>query len=98
MMQLVFARDARADLAEILHYIAQDSPRSAAVMLARIDGVIQRLAAGELHGPEVRLLDGRRLQTWSVSPYRISYRRTARRTVIVRVYHQSRRPIERRRS
>jgi plasmid stabilization system protein ParE len=61
-MQLNFAREARADLAEILSYIAQDSPRAAAGVLDRIDDVIQRIVSGELQGPEARLLDGRRAQ------------------------------------
>jgi hypothetical protein len=59
-------------------------------MLARLDEAIQRLLTGELHGREVRLLDGRPVQGWPVPPYRIYYERTASYTRIVRVYHQSR--------
>jgi plasmid stabilization system protein ParE len=63
-------------------------------MLARIDGAIQRLLTGELHGQEARLLDGRRVLGWPVPPYRIYFERTASSMRIVRVYHQARRPIE----
>ena len=94
-MQLNFAREARADLNEILRYIAQDNPQAAAAMVARIDDVIQRLVTGELQGRQVELLDGRRAQTWPVGAYRIYYRRTRNRTTILRVYHGARRPIER---
>lgn len=94
-MRLILSRQARADLAEIRRYMAQDSPRAAGAMLARLDEAIQRLLIGELHGREVRLLDGRRVQGWPVPPYRIYYERTVSYTRIVRVYHQSRRPIER---
>jgi len=94
-MRLVLWRQARADLAEIRRYLAQDSPRAAAVMLARLDEAIQRLFTGELDGREGRLLDGRRVWGWPVSPYRIYYERTATYTRIVRVYHEARQPIER---
>jgi plasmid stabilization system protein ParE len=93
-MQLILARQAQADFAEILGFVAQDNLRAAAAELARIDSVIQRLVTGELQGPEVRLLDGRQAQAWPVPPYRIYYRRTRNRTIILRVYHQARRPIE----
>jgi len=47
-MQLYLARQAQLGLDEILAFIAQDSPQAAAAMLARIDGVIQRLVTGDL--------------------------------------------------
>jgi plasmid stabilization system protein ParE len=94
-MRLILSRQARADLAEIKRYTAQDSPRAAAAILTRLDEAIQRLLTGELQGREVGLLDGRRVQGWPVPPYRIYYERTASYTRIVRVYHGARRPIER---
>jgi plasmid stabilization system protein ParE len=93
-MELVLTRDARADLTEIQRYIAQDSVRAAAAEIARLDGVIQQLLNGELQGRTVQLRSGRRAQRWTASPYLIYYRRTANRTVILRVYHGSRQPIE----
>jgi plasmid stabilization system protein ParE len=83
-----------SDLGEIQQFIARDNPRAAAAELARLDGMIQKLVAGDLQGPEVRLLSGRRARRWPVPPYRIYYRRTRNRTTILRVYHQARRPIE----
>jgi len=93
-MQLVLTRRALGDLAEIQRYIALDSPHAAAAVLDRLDGVIQQLLTGELQGPELRFANGRRARRWSVPPYRIYYRRSTDQTVIVRVYHQARRPIE----
>jgi plasmid stabilization system protein ParE len=93
-VRLILSRQARTDLAEIRRYLAQDNPRAAATELARIDAVIQRVVAGELQGPAVRLPDGRRVQSWPVRPYRVYYERTASLTRIVRVYHGARRPIE----
>ena len=93
-MSFILAPEALADLKEIQRYIAEDNPRAAVATLDRLDGIMQRLANGALQGPETRLLDGRRVQGWSMPPYRIYYRRAAEQTVILRVYHQARRPVE----
>ena len=93
-MDLILSPAALADLAEIQRYIAQGSPRAAAAEVSRIDSVIQKLLAGELQGPAVRLLSGRRAQRWPVPPYLIYYQRTRNRTTILRVYHGARQPIE----
>lgn len=93
-MRLVLTRTARADLAEILRFIAQDSPRAAAAQLARLDRVIQQLVSGDLQGREVRFRNGRPAQRWPVPPYLIYYRRTRNRTTILRVYHGARESIE----
>jgi plasmid stabilization system protein ParE len=93
-VRLILSRQARADLAEIRRYLAQDNPRVAAAELARIDAIIQRLASGELQGPEIRLPNGQRMRGWPVPPYRVYYERTASLIRIVRVYHGARRPIE----
>jgi plasmid stabilization system protein ParE len=93
-MRLVLTRPALADLAEIQRFIAQDSVRAAEAFMARLDETIQKIHAGELNGRETRLGSGRRAHGWPVPPYRIYYRRTANQTLILRVYHQARRPIE----
>jgi plasmid stabilization system protein ParE len=94
-MTIVVTRAARRDLIEAYDFIAAHSPDAAGRVLDRLFSVIRRIDAGELKGPEVRLEDGRRARRWSVPPFRIYYRRSTRRTVVVRVYHQARRPIER---
>jgi plasmid stabilization system protein ParE len=93
-MTFELTRTALAELADIRRFIDQDNPTAAAAVLGRLDYVMQQLAAGEVQGPEVRMANGRVLRRWSVPPYRIYYRRSTRRNVIVRVYHQARRPIE----
>jgi len=93
-VRLIISRQARADLAAIRRYIAQDNLAAAAAELDRLDSFIQRLTAGERQGSELRFRDGRRLHGWSAPPYRIYYERTASLTRIVRVYHGARRPIE----
>jgi len=93
-MGVVFTLAARSDLAEAYEFIAQDSQDAATRALDRLVEVTNQLAAGDLQGSEVQLTDGRRVRRWSAPPYRVSYRRSTRRLAIVRVYHQSRRPIE----
>ena len=94
-MTLVIVPDAIQDLEEIYDYIERDRPQAAEHVLNRLVTTCQRLADGELNGPAVQLIDGRRAQKWSVPPYRIYYRHAANQTLILRFYHQARRPIER---
>lgn len=93
-MSLVIAPEAADDLSEIYQYLASDRPRAAEEMLARLLTAIQRIADGELNGPTVRMIGGRRAHGWPVPPYRIYYQRIAGQTHILRVYHGARRPIE----
>lgn len=74
-------------------WIAERNPRAAAELAARISEIIERLASRELEGPEQRLLSGEIVKSWPVPPVRIYYHRTIDVLRIVRIYHQSRRPI-----
>jgi toxin ParE1/3/4 len=93
-VNVVLTKDAQRDLMGIHEFIAADNPTAADRVTGHLVAVFEQLADGEIQGPEVRLIDGRRVRSWPVPPYRIHYRRTSRRTVIVRVYHQARRPLE----
>lgn len=95
-MNVIITADAEEDLADIHTFIAPGSPTVAEQVLDRLVATFQLLADGALRGPEVRFKNGQRVRRWSVPPYRIYYRRTTTQTVIIRVYHQARRPIERR--
>ena len=94
-MSVVFAPEAEADLRELLEYVADRNPRAAVELEERIFEIIERLAARELEGPEQRLRTGQTVKSWPVPPVRIYYQRTLDVLEIVRVYHQSRRPIVR---
>jgi len=93
-MNVHVTRPAQTDIDQAIAFIARDSPQAAARWLGDLLALFGRLASGELNGTETRLLDGRRAQRWPMPPFRIYYRRSARRTVIVRVHHGARRPIE----
>src|SRR5438093_1314567 len=93
-MNTVLTRAARHDLTDIYEFVAADNPVAAEQVITRLFDIMEQLAVGELKGPEIRLADGRRVRRWTVPPYRVYYRRSSRRTVIVRVYHQARRSLE----
>lgn len=54
------------------------------------------LGSGLVTGAEVTLRDVRRVHCWSMAPFRIYYRVVGDELQVVRIYHQARRPIERR--
>jgi plasmid stabilization system protein ParE len=93
-VRIAYTLGALRDIDEALDYVTGDSVRAAQRLLAHLGVVIQRLAAGELNGPEVRPRGGGVTYRWSMPPYRLYYRRTRRGLTILRVYHQARRPIE----
>jgi plasmid stabilization system protein ParE len=93
-VRIAYTPRALRDIDDALDYITADSVRAAQRLLAHLGDVIQRLGAGELNGPEVRLRGGRLAYRWSVPPYRLYYRRTRRGLIVLRVYHQARRSIE----
>ena len=94
-MTIVVAPEAQIDLAEAYNSIAGDDPDAADRLLVRVVEIIGFLATRAFVGREVTLRDGRHVRTWPIPPYRISYRERAGVFEVVRVYHQSRRPIER---
>jgi plasmid stabilization system protein ParE len=53
------------------------------------------LADRAFEGPASRLRSGAIVRSWSVPPFRIYYQRHPVELLIVRVYHQKRRPIAR---
>jgi plasmid stabilization system protein ParE len=94
-MTIVVSAKAREDLRQTYTYIYRDNPKAAEQVLARITEIIGLLASGAMTGKEVRLKDGRLVNTWPVPPYRIYYRIRVDQFQVVRVYHQARNPIER---
>jgi hypothetical protein len=56
---------------------------------------VERLAAKAFDGPVSRLRSGAVVRSWGVPPFRIYYPRHREELLILRVYHQKRRPITR---
>jgi plasmid stabilization system protein ParE len=90
-----YTEEAIADIVEAINYLNQRNPTAAANLDAEITQCIERLAAQEFEGPVSRLRSGAVVRSWAVPPFRIYYQRHPAELLIVRVYHQTRRPITR---
>jgi len=91
-VRIVVAPEARDELAAAVGYIAKDNP-AAARFVERIREVVLLLAEGGLDGPRSKLRLGAEVRSWPVPPFRIYYRREADKLHVLRIYHQSRRPL-----
>ena len=94
-MNVNYTEEAIADIVEAISYLNQRNPTAAANLDAEIAQCIERLAAQEFEGPVSRLRSGALVRSWAVPPFRIYYQRHPAALLIVRVYHQTRRPITR---
>ena len=94
-MKVVFAPQAEEDLAALLEYLVSRNPAAAVDLESRIFSTIGRLIERAFEGFEQTLADGEVVRSWAVPPVRIYYQRGADTLLIVRIYHQARRPISR---
>jgi plasmid stabilization system protein ParE len=94
-LKVTYADEAIADILDAITYLVQRSPGAAANLDADIAACIERLASRQFDGPVSRLRSGAVVQSWAVPPFRIYYQRHPDELLIVRVYHQARRPITR---
>ena len=94
-MKVTYTEEAVADIVQAITYLNERNPRAAAKLDADITRSIERLADREFEGPVSRLRSGAVVRSWAVPPFRIYYQRHPDELLIVRVYHQARRPITR---
>ena len=94
-MKVTYTEEAVADIVQAVTYLNERNPTAAASLDAEIAQCIERLAAQEFDGPASRLRSGVLVRSWAVAPFRIYYQRQPDELLIVRVYHQARRPITR---
>jgi plasmid stabilization system protein ParE len=80
---------------EAVTYLNEGNPQAAANLDAEIARCVERLAEHEFDGPLSRLRSGASVRSWAVPPFRVYYQRHPDELLIVRVYHQKRRPITR---
>jgi plasmid stabilization system protein ParE len=90
-----YTEEAIADIVEAITYLNERNPTAAANLDAAIVRCIDRLADKEFDGPVSRLRSGAVVRSWAVPPFRIHYQRHPDELLIVRMYHQTRRPIAR---
>lgn len=94
-MKVTYTEEAVADIVEAITYLNERNPTAAANLDADIARCIERLADREFDGPVSRLRSGAVVRSWGVPPFRIYYQRHSDQLLILRVYHQARRPITR---
>ena len=94
-MTVTYTEEAIADIVEAIGYLNERNAAAAATLDSEIERCIERLAGREFDGPSSRLRSGAVVRSWAVPPFRIYYQRHTDELLIVRVYHQTRRPIAR---
>jgi plasmid stabilization system protein ParE len=94
-LNVTYTEEAVADIIDAITYLNERNPTAAAKLDADIARCIERLADREFEGPVSRLRSGAVVRSWGVPPFRIYYQRLTDELLIVRVYHQARRPITR---
>ena len=94
-MKTTYTEEAIADIVDAITFLNERNPTAAADLDADISRCVERLAGGEFDGPLSRLRSGALVRSWAVPPFRIYYQRHPDELLIVRVYHQARRPITR---
>jgi plasmid stabilization system protein ParE len=94
-LKVTYTEEAIADIVEAIAYLNERNPTAAAKLDSEIARCIERLADHEFEGPVSRLHSGAVVRSWGVPPFRIYYQRHSDELLIVRVYHQKRRPIAR---
>lgn len=92
MIQILWSPEGCEDFLQSIQYLAERNPAAAAKFVERVDTVLQMLALGNVDGPEQRLHSGKVVHSWPVYPYRVYYERHDA-LIVLRVYHQRRRPI-----
>jgi toxin ParE1/3/4 len=92
-VRIVITPRAFDDIAAAAGYISQDNPAAAGRLVDRVFEIIDLLAEGGLDGPLTTLRSRIEVRSWPVQPLRIYYRREADELIILRIYHQSRRPL-----
>lgn len=92
-MKIRIAPKARRDLAARVAFIARDNPLAAARFAANVFKLIDDLAVGAFDGPEQPLRTGEVVRSWPIPPMRIYYQRKPDELLVLRIYHQARRPI-----
>jgi plasmid stabilization system protein ParE len=94
-LNVTYTEEAIADIVEAITYLNERNATAAAKLDADIARCIERLADREFEGPASRLRSGAVVRSWGVPPFRIYYQRYPDELLIVRVYHQARKPIAR---
>jgi len=94
-LKVTYTEEAVADIVDAITYLNERNPAVAAKLDRDVARCIERLADRQFEGPVSRLRSGAVVRSWGVPPFRIYYQRHHEELLILRVYHQKRRPITR---
>lgn len=92
-MSVVLAPEAIEDLAAAVDYLTEHSPDAADRLIDRAFALFRALEQREFEGPLQKLRNGLEVRSWPLPPFRVYYRRGTEGLVVLRVYHQARRPM-----
>jgi plasmid stabilization system protein ParE len=92
-LKITYTEEVVADIVEAISYLKDRNPTAAARLDGEVTRCIERLADRAFDGPVSRLRSGVVVRSWAVPPFRIYYQRHPDELLILRVYHQKRRPI-----
>ena len=91
-MKVTYTEEAIADIVQAITYLNERNPTAAATLDTDIARCVDRLADRELEGPVSRLRSGVIVRSSGVPPFRLYDQRHADELLVLRVYHQARRP------
>ena len=94
-MKIRFAKQAAKDLDAAAVFWKERRPGARFTLVDDVIMLAERLAREEFDGPEQCLKTGLIVRSWPLPPYRLFYRRRDGVLEVMRIYHQSRRPITR---
>jgi len=94
-LKIVWSRLAADEFDATIGYLAERNPQAAHKLAEGVLAAIDRLGAEPLDGRAHTLRTGEVVRGWPVPPLRVYYQRGEGILLVVRVYDQRRRPIER---
>jgi plasmid stabilization system protein ParE len=94
-LKIIWAPEALEDLEAAIDFLVERSPSAAARLVEGITARVEQLASEPHDGPEHVLATGERVRGWPHPPFRIYYQRASDIFVVLRIYHQRRRPVAR---
>lgn len=94
-MTIRYTTEAHRDLLDALDHIAGRDPAAARHLVERLSSILEQLDQRAFEGAEIRLTTGEVIRSWAVPPYRVYYERESDGILVVRIYHQARRPLVR---
>jgi len=94
-VKVVYTQEAVRDLVDAYEYLIGRGELQAAQRIdTTVERLVERLARHEFEGPLTMLRSGARVRSWPAPPFRVVYTRDEDVLVILRVYHQARRPLD----